>query len=111
MKRLIIATVLSLGTLALAPFAANAQMAQSTDQMQMPNGNTRTVTRTEGPGGTSATRTVDRADGTRTVIRRQTDNMGNTRVVRHDRGSSVRSVCRTHWQHGRRIRHCVKRYR
>jgi hypothetical protein len=113
MKRFILTAMLSVG--ALAPLAATApaqaQMAQTTDRMQMPNGNVRTTTRDERPGGTATTRTVDRPDGTRTVVRRQTDLMGNTRTVRHDRGSHMRTVCRTHWEHGRRMRHCTKRYR
>jgi hypothetical protein len=113
MKRLMLTAALSLG--ALAPLAAiapaQAQMAASSDQMQMPNGNVRTTTRTEGPGGTAATHTIDRPDGTRTVIRRQTNAYGETRTVRHDRGSNVRTVCRSHWEHGRRVKHCTKRYR
>ena len=113
MKRLILTAALSLGTLApLAMIApVQAQMASSTEQTQMPNGNVRTTTRTEGPGGTAATHTIDRPDGTRTVIRRQTDAYGETRTVRHDRGSHERTVCRSHWEHGARVKHCMKRYR
>ena len=115
MKRLIITTALSFGTLALAPVlvapAAQAQMASSTDQTTMPNGNVRTTTRTESAGGTAATRTIDRPDGTRTVVRRQTDSMGDTRSVRHDRGSNEVTVCHSHWEHGQRVRNCHKRYR
>jgi hypothetical protein len=113
MKRSILTALLSLG--ALMPLAAitpaQAQMAERTTQTQMPNGNVRTTTRTEGPGGTASTRTVDRADGTRTVVRRQTNAYGDTRTVRHDRGSRMRTICRTHWKHGHRVRQCMKRYR
>ncbi len=113
MKRSILTAMLSLG--ALMPLAAitpaQAQMAQSTTQTQMPNGNVRTTTRAEGPGGTASTRTVDRANGTRTVVRRQTNAHGETRTVRHNRGSRMRTVCRTQWKHGHRVRHCTKRYR
>jgi hypothetical protein len=113
MKRSILTAMLSLGELmplaAITP--AEAQMAQTTTQTQMPNGNVRTTARMEGAGGTASTRTVDRADGTRTVVRRQTNAYGETRTVRHDRGSRMRTVCQTHWQHGRRVRHCTKRYR
>ena len=113
MKRLILTAALSLG--ALAPLAAiapaHAQMATSSEQTQMPNGNVRTTTRTESAGGTAATHTIDRPDGTRTVVRRQTNAYGETRTVRHDRGSNMRTVCRSHWEHGQRVRHCTKRYR
>jgi hypothetical protein len=112
MKRLILTVMLSLG--AFAPLAAiapaQAQMSQ-TDQMRMPNGNVRTTTRTTAPGGTATTRTVDRADGTRTVVRHQTNADGEIRTVRHDRGSRMRTVCRTHYEHGRRIRRCTQRHR
>lgn len=113
MKRFVLTIALSLG--ALTPLAAvapaQAQMATSQQQTEMPNGNVRTTTRTEGPGGTAATSSIDRADGTRTVIRRQTDAYGDTRTVRHDRGSHMRTVCRSHWHHGHRVRQCMKRYR
>lgn len=113
MKRFIVTIALSLG--AFAPLAAvapaQAQTALSQQQTEMPNGNVRTTTRTEGAGGTAATSTIDRPDGTRTVIRRQTDAYGDTRTVRHDRGSRMRTVCRSHWHHGYRVRHCMKRYR
>lgn len=113
MKRSILTAIFSLG--AFLPLAAatssQAQAAQSTTQMQMPNGNVRTTTRTEAPGGMASTRTVDRVDGTRTVVRRQTNSYGETRTVRHNRGSRMRTVCRTERQHGRRVRRCTKHYR
>ena len=110
MQRFILTAMLSLGALA-AIMPAQAQMAQTTDQRQMPNGNVRTTSRTEGPGGTAMTRTVDRADGTRTVVRRTTTREGETRTVRHNRGSHMRTVCRSYRHYGHRVRHCTDRYR
>lgn len=90
--------------------AAQAQTA-STTQTTMPDGSVRTTSRTDSAGGTAATHTIDRADGTRTVVRRQTDVNGNTRSVRHDRGSDMVRVCHSRWDHGQRVRRCHTRPR
>ena len=108
MKKLI-----NVGIACLALGLAGTAQAQttSTTQRTMPNGNMRTTSRTSSMGGMATTRTVDRTDGTRTVVRRQTDADGDTRSVRHDRGSHRMRVCHSRWMHGQRVRHCNYRYR
>jgi hypothetical protein len=71
----------------------------------------RTTTHVDTPDGSASTHTVDRADGTRTVVRRQVDVNGNIPSVRHDRGSNTIRACQTRWNHVRRIRQCHDRYR
>lgn len=106
MKKL---TTIALGCLALG--LAGAAQAQTTTQQTMPDGSVRTTTHVDTPGGTASTHTVDRADGTRTVVRRVTDVNGNTRSVRHDRGSDMVRVCHSRWSHGERVRQCHDRPR
>jgi Ni/Co efflux regulator RcnB len=93
---------IGLGCLALG-LAGAAQAQTTTTQQTMPNGNTRTTTHVDTPDGSASTRTIDRADGTRTVVRRQVDVNGNVRSVRHDRGSDTVRVCHTRWRHGQRV--------
>lgn len=107
MKNLMMA---GLGLLAFG--LAGAAHAQTTaSQQTMPDGSVRTTTHVDTPDGSASTRTIDRADGTRTVVRRQVDSRGNMRSVRHDRGSNMVRVCHARWHHGRRVRECHNRYR
>lgn len=91
---------------------AGPVLGQATTQEQMPNGNVRTTTRVETPGGTAATRTVDRPDGSRTVTRRTTDTMGNSHIVHHDSrdGPGTRRVCSKRWHDGHRVTRCWRRH-
>lgn len=104
-------TTIALGCLALGLAGAAHAQTTTTTQQTMPNGTTRTTTHVDTPDGSAATRTIDRPDGTRTVVRRQTDVNGNVRSVRHDRGSDMVRVCHTTWRHGERVRRCHDRPR
>jgi hypothetical protein len=105
--------LISVGIACLVLGLAGTAQAQttSTTQRMMPNGNMRTTSRTNTMGGSATTRTVDRADGSRTVVRRQTNAEGDVRTVRHDRGSNRVRVCHSRWMHGHRVRQCHTRYR
>jgi len=109
MKRLVLigAAALALGLVT----TANAQMTTTTNSQTMPNGNMRTNTQVMTPDGSAATRTVDRPDGTRTTVRSRTDVNGNTRSVRHDRGSDMVRVCHSSMHDGQRMRTCHTRMR
>ena len=108
MKKLI---AIALGCLALGLAGSAQAQSVSTTQQTMPNGNVRTTTHVNTPDGAASTRTVDRADGTRTVVRRQVDVNGNVRSARHDRGSDTVRVCHARWNHGQRVRRCHDRPR
>ncbi|MBW8785476.1 MAG: hypothetical protein JF593_12710 [Novosphingobium sp.] len=109
-------------TLSLAISSMATAQVTSTER-EMPNGNVRTTTRVDTPSGTAVTRTIDRPNGTRTVIHRRTDEMGNERIVRHDRGDIDRRemghhrgyawghhrTCVTRWHHGHRVTRCWAR--
>lgn len=106
--------LLAIGAAALAlAFGIPAQAQMSTTvQEQAPNGNIRTTTRVQTPDGAAATRTVDRMDGSRRVVRQSVDANGNGRtVIRDSRRPGMRRVCRTHWRHGHRERRCWTRHR
>ena len=92
--------------------AASAQTMTTSHSHVAPNGSVHTTTRVRGPGGTAAVRTVDRADGTRTVTRTRTSydrgrHYGWNRG--HHYGWRNNRVCRTVWRHHERIRRCWRR--
>lgn len=96
-------------TLGLAG-TAQAQMT-STTQKTMANGAVRTTTKIHTVNGSASTHTIDRPDGSRTVVRRQTEANGDTRSVRRERGSDMVRVCHSRWSHGHRVRRCYNRRR
>jgi len=102
--------LIALGS-ALFLTSISAASAQTTTVQTGPNGGVRTTTTTHGPGGSASTTTIDRADGARTVVRRQTDMRGDSRVVRTSNRHGMRSrrVCRKTWHHGRRVVRCTQR--
>ena len=104
--------LLALGAAALALALGAPAVAQPMEHHET----TRVVT----PGGATVTRTVDRDDGSRTVVRRHVDR-DDGRVVRRTvvRRTVVRHVntgwhrhhrhCATRWHHGQRVTRCWTR--
>jgi len=76
----------------------------------------RETMRVDTPAGATVTRTVDRADGSRTVVRR-TEQPAERTVVRHTVVRTERNTgwhrhhrqCVTRWHHHRRVTRCWTR--
>jgi len=107
MKRLL--TIGLALTLGLAG-AATAQTTSMQSSRMSPNGAVHTTTRTVGPGGTAATKVVDRPNGTRVVTRSRTDWRGDRVTRRHRVGTHRTRVCKVHWRHHRKVRTCTWKY-